>query len=28
MNIVDIAYSRGNSRKLSLICKSDKGIYV
>ena len=28
MNVVDIAYSRGNSRKISVIYSSDKGNYV
>ncbi len=28
MNIVDIAYSKGNSRKISIVCNSDSGSYV
>jgi len=28
MNIVDIAYSKGDSRKISIICNSDSGNYV
>ncbi len=28
MNIVDIAYSKGNSRKISIICNSDSGSLV
>lgn len=28
MNIVDIAYSKGNSRKISIVCNSNSGNYV